>query len=125
MGRIYRDATLTVYAAAAKTSHDGVFQSKSQSERPQRKPAKVKVFPNSNACQNVTVELPDLAQESMATLSQDSPLFRRGWALQEMVLSPRKLFYGNELLYWRCRKGYKSSDDVPPGIRISGFREHV
>jgi Heterokaryon incompatibility protein (HET) len=33
---------------------------------------------------------------------QDAPLDKRGWVLQERLLSPRILYFGRQQLYWEC-----------------------
>ncbi|KAF2656521.1 HET-domain-containing protein, partial [Lophiostoma macrostomum CBS 122681] len=34
---------------------------------------------------------------------QSSPLSTRGWILQERLLAPRSLYFGENLMYWECR----------------------
>lgn len=43
-------------------------------------------------------------------LSDDAPLMRRGWALQERLLAPRLLHYGQQM-YWECRHCMWSEDE--------------
>ena len=41
----------------------------------------------------------------------DSPLLKRAWVLQELVLSPRVIYYGNRQVFWECSKGHASETD--------------
>jgi hypothetical protein len=42
-------------------------------------------------------------------ISWNNPLYERGWALQERILSRRLLIFGNDGLYWECQ-GYEHRD---------------
>jgi serine/threonine protein kinase len=44
-----------------------------------------------------------LLEGSASTMLLDSPLSKRGWALQERLLSPRVLHYSSTRLAWECR----------------------
>jgi hypothetical protein len=58
-----------------------------------------------------------------STLGRDlhrrKPLFTRGWALQERLLSTRTLFYGPDELHWECHTGEAS--EVWPKIGESVY----
>jgi hypothetical protein len=41
---------------------------------------------------------------------KDEPLSRRGWTLQERLLSPRIIHYGKQQMYWECRKCFQAED---------------
>lgn len=45
------------------------------------------------------------------------PLDWRGWVLQEQILSPRILYYGNGELYWECNT-LSASESSPMGISL-------
>jgi len=53
--------------------------------------------------------------ESLENLSINAPLNRRAWCLQECILSPRILYYGRAQIYWGCRQGYHSANQVADG----------
>jgi hypothetical protein len=38
------------------------------------------------------------------------PITKRGWTLQERILSPRVLHYSKEQMYWECRHGLQAED---------------
>lgn len=39
-----------------------------------------------------------------------SPLHKRGWTLQETVLSMRIIYFTNDQIIWHCRNGFRSED---------------
>ncbi|KAF2688490.1 HET-domain-containing protein, partial [Lentithecium fluviatile CBS 122367] len=80
MADIYRNATITVSAAASKGPHDGLFVS----TQPQHQGTKLTP---------VFVEPPN-----------PLPSFytHRGWVLQERLLSPRVIHFGTYELVWEC-----------------------
>ncbi|PSS18829.1 hypothetical protein M430DRAFT_101556, partial [Amorphotheca resinae ATCC 22711] len=47
-----------------------------------------------------------------ATSLRKSPLLRRAWAFQEMILSPRVLHFAEDQLYWQCRNDLFSEDGL-------------
>jgi len=47
----------------------------------------------------------------------DSPLHARGWVLQERLLAPRTIHFGQERLFWECRE--LSACSIRNGTRLS------
>jgi hypothetical protein len=45
----------------------------------------------------------------------NAPLHQRGWVLQERLLSPRTIHFGNEQILWECRGG-TACESYPRGI---------
>jgi hypothetical protein len=43
----------------------------------------------------------------------NSPVHRRGWVLQERLLSPRNLHFGEHMIYWECRHSIASENSIP------------
>jgi hypothetical protein len=43
----------------------------------------------------------------------DSPVHTRGWVLQERLLSPRNLHFGQHMIYWECRHTVAAENRVP------------
>jgi hypothetical protein len=90
MGEIYKNATITIAAASSPDVKCGFLEDR--------------LFPR--------VPLPlALPEGELGTLwihegfltSPDEPLDRRGWTLQEALLSPRILYYGCKDLIWKCQ----------------------
>ncbi|KAF2187679.1 HET-domain-containing protein, partial [Zopfia rhizophila CBS 207.26] len=44
---------------------------------------------------------------------ESSPLHMRGWVLQERLLSPRNLHFGEHMIYWECRQSVASENSIP------------
>lgn len=56
---------------------------------------------------------------------RDGPLMSRAWCLQEGSLSPRKLYYSNDQIYWHCDHLSISEDGlIDPTKSSIGFDRH-
>ena len=96
MSHIYRDSLITLHATLGKDPYEGIFNTSY----------------TCHVSQHLTTTGVD---ESLVgihyrvplehTPHQLSPLWERGWAFQERILSPRVLLFGREELAWECRKG--------------------
>lgn len=92
MGRIYRSAALTIAAAAAQDCRDGLFHARPDPETPY---CPVRQRQESDEIVYLGADFPDNAE-------QTEPLSRRGWALQEAVLSRRLVTFGTREVSWQC-----------------------
>lgn len=98
MAEVYGNASVTIAATAASHSRQGFLF--------ERKPAKRLVG---------QVWGPDETAYYARMVSSEStllsaPLSKRGWVLQEMVLSKRVVHFARDQLFWRCRTSMKSED---------------
>lgn len=116
MGTVYRYATVTISAQTSPRSSHGILKRNLTSSSPLGS-APLKVFPKDMDGAEVFVERQDPKEETLRLLQIGSPLSRRGWVLQETVLSPRVLYYGDKNIFWRCHKGVESVDGLPAGNR--------
>lgn len=105
MGQIYKNATLTIAAASAMTASDGFLQ-----PRPKIPSCEIPIYHNYHKeyekeyikklpFEAWTKTRPPRKIWLAATVkSSDAvePLYSRGWALQERLLSPRMLLYGQK-----------------------------
>ncbi|KAI1394353.1 HET-domain-containing protein [Hypoxylon trugodes] len=107
MATFYRNSTFTIYA-----------------EPPGPQPVKLNIYPNDQRHQ-VIVKRITHEREDLRTLDDKSPLTSRGWTLQESLLSPRHLYYGNRQIYWKCPNGFESADGLPPGNSTPEFNSGV
>lgn len=114
MGSIYRNALVTISAATACRSTDGILRC-SPGSKTSRGAIPLKISTDNKSHDTVQVSLKDEEEESLGSLFSTSPLNKRGWTLQERVLSPRVLYYGKRQIYWQCRQGFRSADEVPDG----------
>ncbi|KAH6991473.1 heterokaryon incompatibility protein-domain-containing protein [Ilyonectria sp. MPI-CAGE-AT-0026] len=120
MGHVYRNAFLTISATAAEGSEGGILGPWPTIDFP--KPATVRVFPSGDE-NNAVVRLHLDHCENFPSWGHEtaqSPLNSRGWVLQEMVLSPRNLYFGSKMIYWRCPDVLKGSD----GARLLRVRPY-
>jgi hypothetical protein len=95
MGRLYKNATVTIFAASARGVSEGFLQTR---------PAP--------ASFSLPLQCPD-GRQGIAQLTLEAthgfmrPLNTRGWTLQESLLSPRKLIYGEKEQVWDCESDQK------------------
>ncbi|RSL91489.1 hypothetical protein CEP52_014236 [Fusarium oligoseptatum] len=113
MGHVYRDAFLTISAMAAEGSEGGILGPWPTMDFP--KSTTLRVFHRGNE-NNAVVKLHLEHGQNFPTWSQEmtqSPLNSRGWVLQEKILSPRNLYFGSKMIYWKCPKVLQGSDGAP------------
>ncbi|KAF4632651.1 hypothetical protein G7Y89_g5472 [Cudoniella acicularis] len=92
MGRIYKTAAVTIAAASAASVHEGFLE-----DRPVPSiPFPISKFGTGDATGKVWIHENTIE-------SPDEPLDKRGWTLQESLLSPRILYYGSKDLIWKCQ----------------------
>lgn len=53
-------------------------------------------------------------ERQITTEEQESPVFKRGWVLQERLLSPRVLYFGRYRMYWECNKHCRYGNFLQP-----------
>lgn len=123
MAAVYQNAAVTIYASSSPGSKHGIFPRKDSSAGiPEPNKVSVPVFPHGDDKQYVQVQMLEEAEdEDLWKLDVMSPLAIRGWCLQELILSPRRLFCGKKQLYWQCLHGYEAADGLPrsPGVRTT------
>jgi Heterokaryon incompatibility protein (HET) len=117
MDKIYRNSTLTLFAAGGDNANAGL----SVSRDPRWvKPCKVNLkttagHQRSEGSLYVTLSGAD---------NEDSPLYERGWVLQEQILSTRGLVFGRWEMSWRCIcvEASEKSPDYCSGQEIEEVR---
>lgn len=119
MTTVYRDSTLTVSAMSSKKSKDGflVYEPNNGGAVDQES-VRVNFLPDFMGMDvEATVGRFDPRQEEVLyDLEHDpekkGPLARRGWTLQENVLSPRLLYYGANMIHWTCPSERQSANGM-------------
>jgi hypothetical protein len=91
MGRIYKNALLTIAASSSSSVMDGFLHKRDE-------PASVHLPIQLSTGTFGSVRL---AKWQLEHVSND-PLHRRGWAFQEYLLSRRMLLFGKHEVLWRC-----------------------
>jgi hypothetical protein len=114
MGQVYHNATLTISAMASTGSREGILKCLLPSSSPYR--ATLPLMVDNPGFGEVIIERYDLLGEDLNKLNMSGPLSARGWTLQELVLSPRHLFYGAHQIFWKCSKGYRGADGLSIGF---------
>lgn len=92
MGRIYKTATVTIAAASSSSVHTGFLGDRTVPSVP----LPIVQFGRGGVSGKLWIH------ESTVE-SPDEPLDKRGWTLQESLLSPRILYYGSKDLLWKCQ----------------------
>jgi hypothetical protein len=118
MQKIYGNAYLTIAATDAKNSGEGLFRERhikalqpfklsvldmmpaGEMQKKESADDLLKTFEESTGNPGAISYLTDIEQ-AWERLEQ-SPLNRRGWAIQERILSPRVLHYDKDQLVWEC-----------------------
>ncbi|KFA45827.1 hypothetical protein S40293_09656, partial [Stachybotrys chartarum IBT 40293] len=114
MGRIYKDAAVTVAASGAADSSEGCFIARESPVPPVAIHYTQESSSGSFTDDNVMFAtlFPD---QAVSSLSQ-APLGTRAWITQEWMLSPRTIHYTKARMAWACRTHVKCEDEYtePP-----------
>ncbi|KXH62348.1 heterokaryon incompatibility protein [Colletotrichum salicis] len=102
MGRIYKDAEITVAASGARHGSEGFFV-----PRPPLPP--VVRLPYGEPSQGEYMSA-TLFPDSMDTTVSETPLGSRAWITQEWMLSPRVIHHTKARMVWACRTLLKCED---------------
>jgi len=93
MGHIYSNATCNIAALAAKDDHEGCYTMGPTL-------ASSTLYFSTRGKRYMTSKLSDT--ESRDETFGKEPLGKRGWVFQELVLSPRTIYYGAGRILWDC-----------------------
>ena len=119
MGDVYKNAVITIAAAASCDSNTGIFD---VLEEKGKYYGALKLHPDSSACESVQVST-FKGEEIMEDPMFHLPLATRGWALQERIFSQR-VHYGRRGIYWQCRTAHLSADGNSPRGRAALYIPH-
>ncbi|KAI0850671.1 heterokaryon incompatibility protein-domain-containing protein [Daldinia vernicosa] len=110
MREVYRGAVVTIAAACASKTSEGIFRERVASSRPRC------WLDWRNGDKNPSKVFLRLGSELWDERMHQSILNTRGWVLQETLLAPRTLWFGQQQLCFECPKG--SVDEAGRVIRI-------
>ncbi|KAF5556870.1 hypothetical protein FMEXI_923 [Fusarium mexicanum] len=114
MGSIYGSAALTLAAAGAPSVKDSIF-----SRRDPRavRPCVTNIIQSSvyHRASYPWAIYPHQPERLLFDTINESPLSRRAWALQELLVSPRTLVFGSKQLVWSCATT-EASETFPIGL---------
>jgi Heterokaryon incompatibility protein (HET) len=98
MGNVYRNSLCNIAATAAPDGRTGCFL---QHNPVLARTCRIRIDGLPGPAPKSKVY--DLVQSNFWQYSIDfAPLIRRGWILQERVLAPRVIHYGESQLFWEC-----------------------
>lgn len=114
MAGIYENSYLTISALSAKDSSEGLFQLRTQKEW------QVVLRTLDGTSLGFRASSKELASDV-----ESSTMGCRGWILQEKILSPAILHFGELQLHWECRKG--TSSEVWANVQnpTSGYLKNI
>lgn len=116
MDHIYQNAEFTLCAASAKACTEGFLQRRVFSDlRMSDEDYSTLQFPCPNGAQG-TILVRDIPTHDVT----EQPLYKRGWTLQEHMLSSRVLVYDSWQAWWECLESKKSDKGNPDSISSNG-----
>ncbi|CAG8953401.1 hypothetical protein HYFRA_00010149 [Hymenoscyphus fraxineus] len=124
MAKVYSYSTLTLAAAASKSSDGGLFY-----ERDPLLCNGIKLSVNwhndllTASDRTVQGEYYCIRWDPWITSVCRSPLKQRAWVFQESLLSPRTVYFASDQLYWECGELYASEVYPTGGPWDLEFRE--
>jgi hypothetical protein len=117
MSKVYRYSFINIAATGSSSSDGGCFW-----KRDERTVLPTEVYIQwrnswSDCNQEATRTKYRVVLEADAWTRKltDEPLNRRGWVLQERILSPRLIHFGREQLFWECRESF-TCETYPLGL---------
>ncbi|KAF5711582.1 hypothetical protein FGLOB1_4941 [Fusarium globosum] len=114
MGSIYGSAALTLAAAGASSVQDPLF-----CRRDPRavRPCVANIIQSSvhHRVSYPWAIYPHQPERLLFNTINESPLSRRAWALQELLVSPRTLVFGSKQMVWSCATT-EASETFPIGL---------
>lgn len=111
MANIYENCDLNISALSSPDSHAGLFSYRGNPDRLDR------VCIRLQDGRFLTIRL-YIGSSELHEESRSSPLSSRGWILQEKLLSPAIIHFGQRCVYWECCSGTRSecyANDERPG----------
>jgi hypothetical protein len=95
MGDVYRHSFLTIFALDSKDCHEGILV-----ERLPRVPSEAGSLDDDHSSNSPLSK--NEHNRHKKDILKASPLCKRGWVLQERLLSPRILYYSTGEIFWEC-----------------------
>lgn len=124
MGRYYQNALCTIAATGAYDSSDGFLN-----ERPgELYPVSPVMLGQYNDSDKENHPIQEMYTEPSRPLwlfnVSNSPLYDRGWTLQERSLSNRVIHFGRDAVFWECAE-LQASECFPEGVPQTEFMAFV
>ncbi|KAK3942878.1 heterokaryon incompatibility protein-domain-containing protein [Diplogelasinospora grovesii] len=104
MAAIYTGASLTLAAANSSSANEGFLKPRQPPKKTVTLPFEVVPGMKIGECTIGEQVVPELFHDSFREdVERQSPLAKRGWTLQERLLSRRTIFFGRDEFHWECR----------------------
>ncbi|KAI6362793.1 hypothetical protein MCOR25_006115 [Pyricularia grisea] len=129
MESVYANGFINIAASISQESSQGLFRRRDPSQSPVRHPLEVDFEGTNGADCEETTEYEEqqeskqkgrqlhkcliVSREEWMSDVEQSTLAMRGWVLQERLLSPRILIFGNRQIYWQCFQTLRSEEGTP------------
>ncbi|KAF4331634.1 Indole-3-acetaldehyde reductase (NADH), partial [Fusarium beomiforme] len=117
MGDYYGNALFTISATGVADSADGFFHERAAQRFPEDSCA-LSPWITTDKTESIYIHPSTPLWWNSVVLS---PLYQRGWAVQERALSPRILHWTAHALYWEC-SGMRASEYRPDGLTMEESR---
>ncbi|KAG8670917.1 hypothetical protein FPOAC1_004152 [Fusarium poae] len=111
-GKYYENALLTIAATGGSSSEQGLFFSRPLS---QFGPTSITFQTADHSIYTVRSRVLDWRTETIT-----APLFKRGWAIQERLLSRRVLHFARNMILWECQE-CRATELDPKGLNPRGL----
>ncbi|KAK6709921.1 hypothetical protein SNK05_004397 [Fusarium graminearum] len=111
-GKYYENALLTIAATGASSSDQGLFLPTSLLKL---EPKSITFRPGTPLSYTVRSMIPNWLSETLS-----GPLSKRGWALQERLLSRRVLHFAENMILWECHD-CRATELDPQGLQPRGL----
>jgi hypothetical protein len=107
MDRVYAGSLLNISAACTHAGTAGCFKQKSTlHEHPSLVRAWARCHGDHPGFFELVGDLPKhLRDDELLSFYSTSPIFRRGWIVQERILAPRVLHFADQGMIWECCEG--------------------
>lgn len=108
MADIFGNAYLTIVAGSAADAHDGFLKTPLRRSLPPY-PMKYMKYTKPEDSDHTYVDVGD-CWVWLRRLETPGPVSARAWCFQEDILSPRRIVYGSEQMYFKCQRGMFRED---------------
>lgn len=112
MNKVYRNAFLTLGAMASPHGYGGLFRSR---DPEMTEPCPFKIISEEEGEMDCVLVNSNFWESEV----RQAPLNQRAWVVQERILAPRSLYFGESQLFWECRQQHACElfpDGVPPAF---------
>lgn len=115
MNKVYKNSHLTLGALASPDAHGGFFKERNPE---MVRPCPFKIRTEDDGLVDCLVIKSDFWEKDV----RQAPLNQRAWVLQERLLAPRTLYFGQTQIYWECQELH-ACEIFPAGTPVEFISE--